>query len=227
MLLLSIIIPARDEADNLKKLLPHLSAMSQTIEIIVCDGGSDDDTIAIARSLGARVVCEKGRGVQMNAGAQIAGGAVLWFLHADSLPHPRSAAAIFRALQNPRVVGGNFRVRFDGDTLASRVFENIARVQRRFGIYYGDSGTWLRREVFEELGGYREWPLFEDYDLARRLEEYCRAGERRTIRLWPAIRVSSRRFGSAPWKVLTKWLFLQMLFWAGVAPEKLARMYHD
>jgi rSAM/selenodomain-associated transferase 2 len=224
---LSVIIPALNEERYLGVLLARLKAMPEVGEIIVADGGSADATVAIARSCGAKIARGRGRGAQMNAGAQIAGGRVLWFLHADAQPHPRAAAAIRRAVQDPRMAGGNFRLKFAANTPAARVFENIARLQRRCGIYYGDSGLWLRHEVFAELGGYRDWPLFVDYDLARRLEEYARRHGGRTARLWPALMASARRFETRPWSTLGKWMALQLLFRLGVAPQKLARLYHS
>lgn len=238
ILRLSIIIPAWNEAANIAPLLRHLQMMNGVDEIIVSDGGSVDDTVRLAQENGATVVkadvkadknsttFSRNRGAQLNAGARIATGAVLWFLHADVRPHPDSVLRIKRALEQPLIVGGNFRLHFKANGFAARLFEKIARAQRRWGIYYGDSGIFLRREVFEALGGYREWPLFEDYDLARRLERYAPKYGCRTVYFDLPIIVSPRRFRNKPLRTLLLWLTLQALFSLGVSPHRLARLYH-
>jgi rSAM/selenodomain-associated transferase 2 len=222
---ISVIIPALNESVNLNRLLPRLQAMMPG-EIIVCDGGSTDGTPEIAQHYGARViVAERSRGRQLNAGAAVATGELFWFLHADAWPHRDSIACLRAATQQSQIIGGNFRLKFASDLLAARVFETIARGQRRCGIYYGDSGLWLRREIFAELGGFQEWPLFEDYDFVRRLEALADATQRRTKYFGCPLTVSARRFKSQPWRLLGMWLRLQVLFWRGVPPEELSRLY--
>jgi rSAM/selenodomain-associated transferase 2 len=224
--LISVIIPALDEATNLSRLIPRLAAMPEIAEIIICDGGSDDQTVLVAQQLGARVVmAPRNRGAQMNAGAAVAGGKVLWFLHADCWPHQNSARAIARAVQHPKILGGNFRLKFASPQIEARLFERIARLQRRFGVYYGDSGLWLRRETFEELGCFPSWPLFEDYALIQQLEMHAKRTRSRTKYFFLPLIASSRRFEKHPWRTLWLWLRLQVLFSLGVSPEKLSRMY--
>lgn len=252
----SVIVPALNEAELIARLLARLRVMPQVCEIIVCDGGSRDETRDIARICGALVIeCKANRGAQMNAGAQIARGEILWFLHADAWP-PRSGAQRIVAacsqlkpqhrvldvhrrsvrrfdVRHKTVVGGNFRLRFDSSRhnsvrVAARVFAALARVLRKFGVYYGDSGIWVRREVFEKLGGCQNWPLFEDYEMARRLEKFARQNGCKTFCIASPIIVSSRRFGTSTrsaTNLLIRWAKLQLLFWCGVAPEKLAKMY--
>jgi rSAM/selenodomain-associated transferase 2 len=222
---ISVIIPTLNEAVNLNRLLPRLQSMTPG-EIIVCDGGSTDHTRDVAQHYGARViVAERNRGRQLNAGATVARGEILWFLHADAWPHREGVVCLRAALRESRIIGGNFRLKFASDLAAARVFEIIARGQRWGGIYYGDSGIWLRRDDFEELGGFRDWPLFEDYDFARRLEHLARQTQRHTKYLHCPLTVSARRFGRKPWSLLGMWLHLQLLFWLGVPPEKLSRLY--
>lgn len=201
-------------------LLRRLKEQTEIGEIIVADGASSDATIQIARENGALVVeGAVGRGAQQNAGAAVATGEILWFLHADCLPSRHAASQIVQAAENG-AIGGNFRVRFAGNGVAPRVFEIIARIQRNFGIYYGDSGIWLERTVWNELGGFQNWPLFEDYDLARRLEK------RGKTAICPGIlRVSARRFQKRAWRVLGLWIALQIGFWWGMKPEELAHRY--
>ena len=224
---LAVIVPTLNEAGNIPSLLRCLNDMRGVTEIVIADGGSHDATAQLAHDGGATVVtAPRNRGAQLNAGARAARGDVLWFLHADARPHPGSALAIRQALALPRVLGGNFRLRFDAAGLAPRVFETIARLQRYGGVYYGDSSLFMRRAVFEALGGYRAWPLFEDYDLARRLERHARRAGSRTVCLPLPIIVSARRFRDRPLHTLVLWMALQTLFALGVSPQRLAQIYH-
>ena len=219
---ISVVIPTRNEAAPLPRLLERLKTMPRVSQIIVADGGSSDQTIAIARAVGALVVeGASGRGPQQNLGAQSATGEVLWFLHADCLPPRGADAQIARAIEHG-AIGGNFRIHFDARGLAPRLFEFIARAQRARGVYYGDSGLWLTRASWDQSGGFPAWPLFEDYALVRQLESQgktaCCAGR---------LRVSARRFERQPWKIMWLWLELQLRFQAGQAPDELARIYRE
>lgn len=223
----SVIIPALNEAPHLTRLLLCLRQMEGIAQVIVCDGGSEDATTQVARAGGAAVVtAPRNRGAQMNAGAAVAGGDILWFLHADAAPHSHSGRAILRRMRGGSCLGGNFRLRFDAVSPAARGFAALARAQRRWGVYYGDSGIFARREVFEVLHGYQAWPLFEDYDFARRLERYARRRHCHTVRLPLPLVVSARRIQQHPWRALWLWASLQTLYSLGVPPYLLARFYH-
>ncbi len=225
--MITILILARNEAAHLRALLPRCKYLPHVAQIIVCDGESLDDSEQIARRNGVDwTSVDGGRGAQLRAGSELATGEVLWFLHADCVPIAAQARAIARAVEDERVIGGNFRLRFRSPLFAARVFEIIARVLRNFGIYYGDSGIWVRCEIFQEVGGFRAWPLFEDYDFARRLEKFAAKNKQRTIYLRPALRISSRRIESAPYQILYLWLRQQIGYWRGVSPHELARRYH-
>jgi len=222
---ISVIIPARNEERHLPRLLRALRAMPEIGEIIVGDGGSSDQTIAISQKMKARVVeGARGRGAQQNAGASAASGEILWFLHADSLPDSQCGRQIVRATRRG-AIGGNFRLHFEARGFWPRGFEAIARFQRVFGVYYGDSGFFVRREVWQELEGFRAWPLFEDFDFARRLETLARRDNRKTACCAGRLRVSARRFQQRPGRVLLLWLALQIGFKLGVSPHHLARFY--
>jgi rSAM/selenodomain-associated transferase 2 len=226
---ISIVIPTLNEAPRLEALIEALQLMGgPEREIVVSDGGSSDETTTIARQKGVLVAeSARGRGAQLNAGASVASGGILWFVHADARAHRRSLEYLDRCAENSQLCGGNFRLRFDEQTPATRLFARIARQQRRLGLYYGDSGIWVRRAVFDELNGFRNWPLFEDYDFARRLEVYARRHGRQTALAPLPITVSSRRFQKNSFGTLRQWLWLQILFWGGVSPEKLAQIYHS
>ena len=227
---ISVVIPARDEALHLPRLLRALQAMPEIAEIIVSDGGSSDRTIALAREMGALVVeGARGRGAQQNAGARVStrlsSGDVVWFLHADALPDEKCGRQIVRAVERG-AIGGNFRLRFAARGGWPRFFELLARGQRARGAYYGDSGIWVERGTWEWLGGFQAWPLFEDLDFARRLETLARREGGKTACCAGRLRVSARRFRKSPWKVLLWWLGLQIGFNCGVSPHQLARFYH-
>ena len=229
---ISIIIPTRNEAACIASQIAYLQSLSRysktSLEIIVCDGQSSDETASVAREGGAVVVeTFPNRGLQQNAGAERATKGVLWFLHADARPHPGSLLHLEKAALNCHFSGGNFQLRFEQSTPFTRVFAVIARLQRARGIYYGDSGIWVRREVFDVMGGFRDWPLFEDYDFAKRLEAFSRRNGSKTKYSLLAITASSRRFRKREGKVLAQWLMLQLLFSLGASPEKLARLYFE
>ncbi len=222
--LVSVVVPVLDEAAALPGLLDHLAALPGRFEVVVVDGGSRDGSADIAREHPSRpTVCtsEPGRARQMNCGATESTGEVLLFLHADTVLPRDAYAAIVAALRDPHVQGGNFALRFDGEDRFSQRLASWYRVQRRAGIYYGDSAVFVRREVFDHLGGYRPLPIMEDYDFVRRLEKRgrtaCLAGPAVTsARRWRALGVPRTVFS---------WFVIRWLFVAGVSPARLARLY--
>lgn len=218
----SVIVPTFDEEQELPGLLDHVDALAGRWEVVVADGGSRDATGAIARERGVRVVqAPGGRSGQLNAAAWQSGGDLLLFLHADSRLPEGAYASLASAAADPRVGGGNFALRFDGEDRFARVLTAAYAFQRRFGFYYGDSSVWVRRAVFDRLGGYRELPIMDDYDFVRRLE----AGHRTACLPGPA-RTSDRRWRRAGLtRTLFAWWVIRLLYVAGVPPVRLARLY--
>jgi rSAM/selenodomain-associated transferase 2 len=220
--LVSVVIPTLDEEGELPGVLDHLASLSGRWEPIVADGGSRDRTLQIARERGAGVVARGAtRAAQLNAAARATGGEVLLFLHADSRLPAGAHASIAAAVREPGVAGGNFALRFEGDDRFARVLTAAYSLQRRRGFYYGDSSIWVRREVFSQLGGYRELPIMDDYDFVRRLERdhetRCLPGPARTsARRWRALGVP---------RTLASWWVIRLLFIAGVPPARLAGLY--
>lgn len=171
--LISVVVPVLDEQATIAGLLDHLASLPGRWETIVADGGSRDRTASLAAGHAQRptvIQAPRGRANQMNAGAAAAAGDVLLFLHADTRLPAEAYASLVEALHYREVLGGNFRLDFDGGDRFSRLLGAWYRVQRRLGVYYGDSAVWLRRGAFDALGGFRTLPIMEDYDLVRRLE---------------------------------------------------------
>ena len=222
--MISVIVPTFEEADRIHGLLAALRREPVAHEVIVVDGGSRDDTLTIAAALGARTaLCARGRGRQLRTGSLLARGDILLFLHADSVfPVGGLAAVVDRLADRPGVIGGNFRLRFDGDDRFSRWLDGFYAWIRRRGVYYGDSGIFVRHRVYRTLGGVRAIALMEDYDFVRRLERYgttCCIEE-------PPLTTSSRRFaGRHPIAIVAGWLLIHGLFHLGVSTEVLARLY--
>lgn len=226
MTTISVIIPAWCEAECIEQSVEGASRIGD--EVIVADGGSPDDTAGIAASSGARVViAPKGRGAQLRAGALAARGDVYLFLHADARLGPAARPAILSALQDPAIVGGNFLLAFEGERWFSRLFTAANDWRRRlFRVYYGDSALFVRRGVYERLGGFEPLPIFEDYEFIRRLEQSAR-GKTAYLRE-PRVYVSARRFERAPLATLGTWAALHALYsFANVHPTRLAALYHD
>lgn len=224
--MISVIVPTYNEESTLEGLLQQLNEQGNGCEVLVADGASTDATVALAERYARVVRCERNRGVQLNRAAQRAHGDILLFLHADVRLPEGALAAVENALADPRVAGGSFSLEFVGDGFPGRVFTRINQWRRGFGIFYGDSGIFLRRRVFERLGGFQEWPLLEDYEFARRL---VRAGK--TVCLPERLAVSSRRWQKGEgsrrrlWRTMAVWFLIQTFFFLGVPARWLVRWY--
>lgn len=220
----SIVVPVLNEAAALPALLDRLGALEGGPEVVVVDGGSTDASpeIVAGHHLGPRLVrAGPGRARQCDVGAAAARGEVLLFLHADTILPFDAALSVERACLDPAVVGGNFALRFDGADRFSRVMTRWYAIQRRAGIFYGDSAIWVRREVFKRLGGFGSLPIMEDYEIARRLRR-----EGSTPCLAGPVVTSARRWRALGWrKTLVAWLVIRWLYIAGVPPERLVRLY--
>lgn len=173
---LSIVVPVLREADQVGSLARHLAAVVPGVEVVLVDGGSDDQTVERAQAAGLRVVvAPAGRGSQMNAGAATTSGDYLLFLHADTRPPPSTRELVARTLADPAVALGAFRYQVDDRTFGMRLIEwGCAQRIRLFHTPYGDQGLFLRRRDFEQLGGYRQMSHLEDLDLVHRAKQLGR-----------------------------------------------------
>ena len=226
--MVSIIIPAYNEATSILSVLEPLKHVRGDFEVLVADGSSTDRTQEVVRQAAANfprplqlVESIRNRAIQCNRATEQATGDVFLFLHADILVPRETVESVEDSLHNPSVIGGNFQIVFEGGTPIERFFTWCYRVRRPFGIYYGDSGVFVRRDVFERLGGFRPIPIMDDYEFVRRLE---RAG--RTVCLNPPMLVSDRRWRvQGLFRTLFSWVWIQTLYSLGVPAEHLARWY--
>jgi len=223
---LSIIIPARNEAGNIARALGPLQAMRRRgREVIVVDGGSCDDTIRCAEPLADRVlVTEPGRARQMNAGAAVARGETLWFVHADTIA-PEDADYVLLDAIACGCAWGRFAVHLSGEErhpLLSLVARMMNLRSCLTGIATGDQGIFIGRRVFEAVDGFPEMPLMEDIEISRRLK----AVAARPACLAAPITTSSRRWeeNGIVRTILLMW-GLRIAFFLGADPAWLARCY--
>jgi rSAM/selenodomain-associated transferase 2 len=186
---IAVVIPALDEADEVEGAVS--SARAEEVEVIVVDGGSRDDTRDRARDLGARVLrTERGRARQLQCGLEASQSDVVLFLHADTRLPKGWDDAVRRALCDPTVAGGAFRLRFDDESAAIRAVEWGARLRSAWlGLPFGDQALFARRSVLVEIGGVPDVPVMEDLDLVRAIK----ARGRLSLLALPAT-TSARRF---------------------------------
>ena len=166
----SIVIPVLNDTEALGHLLATIPADSGVDLVVVNGGAADDRLTAICRRPGLRLLTSApGRGRQMNLGASAASGRWLVFLHADTRLPPQWLDELRGASVDPAIVGGSFRFRLDSGAWQARLIECAVRRRVRWlDLAYGDQALFVRRDVFEAMRGYREWPLMEDVDFVRR-----------------------------------------------------------
>ena len=212
-----------DEAAGIvATLTPLQSLRAAGQEVIVVDGGSADDTPALAAPLADRVLsAPRGRARQMNAGAAIARGDALLFLHADTRLPAQAAAVIPVALR--RHQWGRFDVRIEGRSPMLRVVARMMNLRSRLtGIATGDQAIFVTRAAFQAVGGYPEQPLMEDIELSRRLKRRGPPASPRTT-----VVTSGRRWEThGVWRTILLMWRLRFDYWRGVPADRLAPRYH-
>ncbi len=224
---ISVVIPVLNEGDQIGEILSALerAAAGATYEVIVVDGDPAGSTIRqIADSGIIAITSGPGRARQMNAGAARASGEILLFLHADTHLPEKAFARITGALAGSRFIGGAFDL---GIQNGRRIFQLIGRCaslkHRLTRVPYGDQAIFVRRQYFQEIGGYPEIPLMEDIELMKRIK---RKG-------WPiiilpdAVKTSSRKWekDGVAYTIFRNWT-LQTLYLLGIPAEKLVKYYY-
>ena len=224
---LSVIIPTFNEELTIKKTLDALSRLVNVDEIIIVDGGSTDRTIEIAenykevKKLSIVQFGEANRGKQLHAGTRHAVGEIFWFLHADTRPVQGCGKQIKQYMRYAEIVGGNFKIVFDGNRRWGRILTWLYPQLSSIGLVYGDSAMFVRRETYEKIKGFKSLPLFEDVDLYKRL---LKKGQFVHVNLM--VTTSSRRFENSSFtRTFLRWSVFQGLYWVGIPPRLLAKGY--
>src|SRR3990167_2145097 len=219
---ISVIIPTLNEEFHIEKTLQSVIKQEGDYELYVVDGGSTDNSIAIARRYASVIISKRGRAIQMNAGANVCRGDILLFLHADTILPDNAFRELRKRMRDDTVSGGSFYIAFDADNFILRGVSFITRFNFRL-FHFGDQGIFVRRDVFQKLHGYKEMPIMEDYDFYKRLRT---KGKVILIRM-PVIS-SARRFikkGVIRQLLINKCVVLA--YWAGVDIQTIKRFYDD
>ena len=220
--IISIIIPVLNEAEIIQLTLNLLQQYSQ-VEIIVVDGGSQDNTVALAVQTGVKVISvHQNRAAQMNAGANIARGDILLFLHADTRLPSNFVELAIETLKPNNVVAGAFELAIDGEDLSLRLIELLVKVRSHlFSLPYGDQAIFISKKAFVDSGGFADLPIMEDFEFIKRIGK--------GIAIAPAtVTTSGRR-----WQKLGVWkttLINQAIiagYYLGISPTKLSNFYRN
>ena len=229
---ISVIIPTLNEERTIMATLAHTAALGFD-ELIVVDGGSLDQTPVLVESYRRRtqspaqspvrlVTAPCGRARQMNEGAKASSGKILLFLHADTQLPDDAKTMIETTLADQGMVGGRFDVRFDRPSMWGTIISRMMNWRSRLsGIATGDQALFVRRHIFEQIGGFADIPLMEDIDFSRRLK---RKGA--TAALTATVTTSFRRWEQqGPLRTILSMWALRFLYWIGVHPHRLAHLY--
>ncbi len=220
---LSVVMPVLNEAGGITATLQALAPLRAAgHEVIVVDGGSQDGTAALAALHASHVLTSaKGRARQMNAGAALAAGDVLLFLHADTTLPAQADVAVLQALARG-ARWGRFDVSITGGAMLFPLVSALMNLRSRLsGIATGDQAIFVERQLFTELGGYANQPLMEDIELSRRLRAHSRPACLRA-----RVATSGRRWlQHGVWRTVLLMWWLRWRYWRGASPEALARAY--
>lgn len=229
--MISIVIPTYNEAQCIEQTLKKLFLLKEeaNIEIIVSDGGSTDNTIELSQPHALIIKSPKGKAVQLNTAARQANGNILFFVHADMTVPPGALKAIFKQIEDGYDGGGfsnifsshNEKIKRLGRLLNLRIRN---REQSDKNIFYGDNGIFVKKDIFEALGGFKEIPIMEDYDFSVRLRSKYQVKRIKEPKL---ILDSRRHIKDGFVRTRMKWILIKKLYLIGVSPERLASWYSD
>ncbi len=223
--MISIIVPTLNESGNIRRCIECIKAEGDDSEIIVCDGGSSDKTVEIAKEYDGTTVIEtsKGRGVQMNKGAEAATGDVLLFLHADTTLETGWRKSVIEALHKPQVSAGAFTLKIDNGAVRYRLIEFWVKLRcALFNLPYGDQCIFVRRSTFNRIGGYLDMPLMEDVEIVGRLRR-----EGKIVILEKCALTSDRRWvRKGLIRAALSNQLVMLMYKLGFHPDILAKMYY-
>lgn len=226
-MMIAVIIPTLNESSTIARTLTHTVALGFD-EIVVSDGASSDPTVPMIQACCARmpavrlITAPPGRARQMNEGVKACRSDILLFLHADTELPQQARTVIESALKDPQIVGGRFDVRFDQPSRWGAVISwFMNRRSRLSGIATGDQAMFVRRQVFERMGGFPDIPLMEDIEFSRRLK---RQGPVAALR--DQVTTSFRRWEkNGPLRTILLMWTVRFLYWLGVSPTRLTHFY--
>ncbi|MDT0676561.1 TIGR04283 family arsenosugar biosynthesis glycosyltransferase [Autumnicola musiva] len=222
--MISIVIPVLNEASHIKEVLNHTLSLAGDFEIIVVDGGSEDETMKIVDSFPVVQTCSsvRGRSHQMNAGAALAKGEILLFLHADTFLPDNSLLKIMAVMKKESLVGGSFFLKFDHKHWILSFYTGLSKINSSF-FTYGDHAIFIRNSVFKKIEGYKPLSFMEDIEIQFRLKR-----EGKFVKLPVGVVTSARRFVEAgPVKQFFLDVFLVGLYHIGFSADSLKRFYKD
>lgn len=222
--MISIIIPTLNEGKSIEELLKNLIRLEGNKELIVVDGGSSDKTVSIASKYAKVLHSEKGRANQMNKGASEARGEILWFVHSDSKIDKDSLEAIESAIDEGYIGGGFSLYFYDYETTFMKYVSITSNWRAKYlGIYFGDQGIFIQKNIFNKIEGYADISLMEDWDISKRLGKIGKMKMMNT-----PIGTSARRFKQGG-QLKTHLLMhkIKILYLLGVPPSKLQKIYRE
>lgn len=230
--MISLIIPAYNEETYIEYVLKNISELERfdNCELIVVDGGSSDKTKEISKKYAKVLMAPKGKAVQQNIGAKAAHGNILFFVHADMTLPKTVLRTICETIDVNGFDGGGFvnefteynkKIKMLGRILNLRI-RNIEQSDRN--IFYGDNGIFVRKKVFEELGGFKEIPIMEDYEFSVRMKKKYKVTKVNE----PKIFVDPRRHIKSGFiKTRLQWIIIRKLYKLGISARLLTKLYRD
>lgn len=222
--MVSIIVPVLNEEKTIENSLIKLNNLKGSKEIIVVDGGSKDKTVTIAKKYGKVVKSKKGRAYQMNKGASISKGDILWFVHSDSIVDLNSITYIEKCITKGYVGGGFSLYFYDFNTLFMKYIRVTSNIRACiFKIFYGDQGIFVEKNIFNRIGGYPNLYIMEDLEFSKKIKKI---GKMKLIS--KKIGTSARRFKKGgQFKTHLLMHKLRILHIMGISNSTLNKMYRE
>ncbi len=222
--MISIVMPVLNEEKNIEETLQNVSKLKGDFELLIVDGGSTDRTRELAQKYATVLTSERGRAKQMNAGARMARGDILLFLHADSRLAPDALSKIESVLEDKNVVGGALKFHLDDDSPLFKLVSYLSNLRASISkVYTGDFGIFVRKSTFDMVNGFEEIELMEDIDLCKKLKK---KGEL----VQPDAKIISSPRRMKKQGILRTWIHMQInrfLFFIGISPTRFSNFYKD